>query len=982
MAYERLNLSYGDLLDADVFKHIEDGIEALDLALDSKVVDVEKTHYGTNRFDKNKYSFVNHFYQDANIGSDLKFTKYTNVNTCFGGGWYDIPVTPGKTYTMAINNPVTITDYGDSDILYGVFTGLFFVDNTGVLVSHACHRNNYYSKVGGVSGHEDLQKIVYNTKKIQCESYDNPLDSNKGFGTSKIRFTVLDESIRSVHIQIGSWNVANDASAKYYQINADFSNNRYLTAAEIQQIQDSFQINEGNVLLEYEEFSDYTYIEKVTESNLTKLQSAFTLIPIPSSNLFDPVNHIVNHSTISGTTLSYTTPGAPLVSYYGRSCLIKIPVETKSYVLHLNEQMTIGNKEFCTFGRYLFLDENDVIICGTYPITVKDTGYSPKEDKTKAVLTGVGSTTINFTVYDSNIKYLMLPVLDSDKQVNGLWLNYENNDGLTSEESFELFNKIQLNDQGYDILPYESFYDVTYKSVIGPENIQGLDTFMDEINAKIDETVSNIKITGVDSPKMSCLIQGNNLYVRAKDFEEDKDMVWSLEKVNTTGGNKYFNIQQMSTCSKNVKDELLPEILTAWKWAGDDLAPPVIQGAYIAANHGYTCVDKIKHTSHGKTQSDIGSVYKDTSTEKTYVLTHVYDTNTLGLVYFYYGKDNENMGNGTMSYGNPAVGATLVCQTNATNTDNIVIESRTADQLWPCFNHYTVNFFVDGVEKNWDEDAILEGNKFEIVTQYDVIYVPAMLEYLMENVGNVTEINSDDIEQSYMTMYINHQFNRNGSVSTYSSFYMPMDIKVGYVGLVQSYRVSETPYTYVPDTITYKDPVLHTLTSEHEFLKNTWITSDKVPYRYYQFADSSCGKGVAQIYDRTVGWGKNDLRLQHMSHAGRFSGAAKMYTAFISGCTIPANTYFDGLAVRIPLYKYDPDLTSVGWYWCSDDIILMIDTHNSVNKDIVLPDYMNNMRIEELDKTDSMNFNQTYIFSNKLRVQCTDYGYLVLRLYK
>lgn len=60
----------------------------------------------------------------------------------------------------------------------------------------------------------------------------------------------------------------------------------------------------------------------------------------------------------------------------------------------------------------------------------------------------------------------------------------------------------------------------------------------------------------------------------------------------------------------------------------------------------------------------------------------------------------------------------------------------------------------------------------------------------------------------------------------------------------------------------------------------------------------------------------------------------------------------------------------------------MIDTHNSVNKDIVLPDYMNNMRIEVLDKTDSMNFNQTYVFNNKLRVQCTDYGYLVLRLYK
>lgn len=99
---------------------------------------------------------------------------------------------------------MTITDYGDHDITYGVFTGLFFVDNTGTLINHACFRANYYSKVGGVSGHESLQTIKYNTKKIICESYENPSDSNKGFGTSKIRFTVLDESINKVHIQIGS----------------------------------------------------------------------------------------------------------------------------------------------------------------------------------------------------------------------------------------------------------------------------------------------------------------------------------------------------------------------------------------------------------------------------------------------------------------------------------------------------------------------------------------------------------------------------------------------------------------------------------------------------------------------------------------------------------------------------------------------------------------------------------------------------------
>ena len=97
----------------------------------------------------------------------------------------------------------------------------------------------------------------------------------------------------------------------------------------------------------------------------------------------------------------------------------------------------------------------------------------------------------------------------------------------------------------------------------------------------------------------------------------------------------------------------------------------------------------------------------------------------------------------------------------------------------------------------------------------------------------------------------------------------------------------------------------------------------------------------------------------------------KMYPQMIQGQKLVPGTFIDGMAARVPLYKYDEDLTSIGWYWCCDDIILMIDTHNSVNKDIVLPDYMNNMRIEKLDVTDSVNCEQTYIFNNKIRFICT-----------
>jgi hypothetical protein len=43
---------------------------------------------------------------------------------------------------------------------------------------------------------------------------------------------------------------------------------------------------------------------------------------------------------------------------------------------------------------------------------------------------------------------------------------------------------------------------------------------------------------------------------------------------------------------------------------------------------------------------------------------------------------------------------------------------------------------------------------------------------------------------------------------------------------------------------------------------------------------------------------------------------------------------------------------------------------------------MNDMRVEILDKTESVACNQTYLFNRKVRFTSDGYGYLVLRLYK
>lgn len=485
------------------------------------------------------------------------------------------------------------------------------------------------------------------------------------------------------------------------------------------------------------------------------------------------------------------------------------------------------------------------------------------------------------------------------------------------------------------------------------------------------------KFKGSDVKKdMVCIIDGNNIYVRAKGFSPENDMVWNLNKV-ATGGNKYFNIYRMQTCPNETDNSRTTQELKLWKTSIDDLYPPNFNGTYIGGNHGFFCVDKITSALHGKSDADIGSIWTD-SKGKTYVLTHIYNENQLGLVMF----NEQNMSSGKMGVGNPEVGTEMTHQSGATNTGPISVEQREGTQLWQCFNKYSISIIIDGNERDIDIDLIESCNNVEITTQYNIIYVPAMLTYLMENAGqnDKDSQHSDEIEECYMTVYTCYSFNRNGSLSTYCSYHINKDIKLGHIDLVQSMAIGTDTYTYVPDT-TFDEVTRHQSETKHTFTNDTWRDAEKVPYRYYQFADETCNKGMCLAYDRSIGIGQNDLRLAHCTNAGWFPTTRKMYPHLINGGTLSKGSYFDAMAARVPLYKYDEDLTAVGWYWCDDDIILMIDAHNAVDKEITLPDYMNDMRVEVLDKTESVTCNQTYLFNHKVRFTSDGYGYLILRLY-
>jgi hypothetical protein len=250
----------------------------------------------------------------------------------------------------------------------------------------------------------------------------------------------------------------------------------------------------------------------------------------------------------------------------------------------------------------------------------------------------------------------------------------------------------------------------------------------------------------------------------------------------------------------------------------------------------------------------------------------------------------------------------------------------------------------------------------------------------MDNVGknDNTSMSAEKIRERYMRLCVCYDFHGNGSTSVYSTYEIGNEIDVRYLGLVQSMTVAEKPYAYVPDTI-YDVLTQQDETQKFHFTRDAWRDAQKVPYRYYQFKDDTCRDGMVLVYDRNYGWGSNETRLEKSEHAGYYNSTRKMYPALISGGKLDSGAKIDGFAARIPISKYDSDLTAFCWYYIGDDIVLMIDTHKAVDKDIALPDCMAGRKLEILDSKDAFD---VALDKNKLHVRFEGYGYLVLRLQK
>lgn len=476
---------------------------------------------------------------------------------------------------------------------------------------------------------------------------------------------------------------------------------------------------------------------------------------------------------------------------------------------------------------------------------------------------------------------------------------------------------------------------------------------------------------------------GSKMTIRCKDWTDSDDFVWTF---NGTGGtNRTANLNNCGTIPESAADESLKFTMskTLYKSCTDDTAPVSFNGSYFAGNHAMTGATKIVVENHNLTESDIGSTWTDSDPENPvqYMLARVDSDTKLTFINL---SQQITSGNGPFNYAKHIPVSPLVHVKNATNKSDIGFTGYTnSEQLWSGSNHITNRYFVDDIEVKGD--GLYHGSKVYNVCTYDVIYVPAILEYLEKNVGHNTNSShsSDEITEKYLSIEIIHEFRPNGSQTTYCKYTLDprSSLKFSYIYAAQCAAFSKPVYLYVPGA--YQDDVfLHDGTGTYQFVKDNWNDPNIPPYRYFML-NSDKTKGFELIYSRDTYLGNPSNRINHLTYAGWSPTSCKLYPIWVNG-SFDAGSSFDSITGRIPLnMSLSEGTTAVGWYWENEDIIITIDSHSiCAGVDIPLSCYMQNKKVEILDKTDSVISEIGDMTGESLHYETdSDIGYLVVRLF-
>ncbi len=436
---------------------------------------------------------------------------------------------------------------------------------------------------------------------------------------------------------------------------------------------------------------------------------------------------------------------------------------------------------------------------------------------------------------------------------------------------------------------------------------------------------------------------------------------------------------------------------TLFKHSGDDVTPLYINDTYIGGNHGYGIIAAIPNTT-GLTEADIGSVWK-CGTQK-YVLVKICassDTDFEKMAWFCPFDDNA-METGIFSYKAIESGSTLTHVSGASNKTSIRTSQKSVScQFLPAINHLQQHVFLNGtVEVDLGSSAVYQADFIDFHETYDVVYLPTMLQFLMDNVSynnNLTHFD-EAIEDAYVTFDITYRFHKNGACVVYTDYTFPNAVKFGQLSGIQSYPWTspiDGDYLYIPGTTKYNVPTLHVKDNNVTYAWNQDdLENPDVPTSsYFQLSDANGTKAMNLGYYPLYGDATPERRMELTGDPtqpfGRSASSLKLYPNLAHQASkkglIEAGTSISFISYRIPSVPSHEDMLAVNHYWVGEDIILSLHTQEILDgKEIALPDYMNGMTVTVIEKSNSATVETTTIINSKITLSTDDVGYAIVKL--
>lgn len=264
---------------------------------------------------------------------------------------------------------------------------------------------------------------------------------------------------------------------------------------------------------------------------------------------------------------------------------------------------------------------------------------------------------------------------------------------------------------------------------------------------------------------------------------------------------------------------------------GDDAAPVRMLGATLGANHGYA-KNTITANAHGKTASDIGSVWTDGTYQ--WVIIQIISVNSLVI---------------TCRDANRAFSSSLPTLTHvsgATSTGNIVPTASTSGQWYPMLKDHKVRHLIDGTENTDQTGKWYFNDSVAILESYDLMEKNAIVEWVIANKGSYLVPYG---AESALGLSMNYTFDTDGGCTIPSNFFTYKQITAQDLMFTQAARLS----TGVNGNIKYYVPrsVAFTHDSQNfDFSVPTIVDSLAISNRIDFTADRS--EAGAAVPDRLI----------------------------------------------------------------------------------------------------------------------------------